>query len=583
MRIPFRSIRFKDGSDVWGVNFRRMVRWKNEISYLNGVPRSWGRRGLNKLSSAATVVGLETPAKSLNIDVKPYALGSVLTNTLATPAVRNRADATFGGDAKWGITQQLVADFTYNTDFAQVEDDEAQVNLTRFSLFFPEKRDFFLEGQDVVRLRRAWAAAAGGGGGGGGAGGGGGGGNNGGGSQPENLTPILFYSRRIGLTGVGAVPIIGGARVLGRTGAWQVGALSMQTEDAPLDAGALDQLLGAAREPRRPQPQPASASSPPAARPTATPRPTTSPAAPTRRSTSASDLQINSLLGPHPEPTTPRATSRAIAGRVDWNADRYAVNLEHLYVGEGFKPEVGFMRRSDFRRSYGLARFSPRPTDFLNVRKFYFQASADYITGASRRASRREEYQGQFNTEFNNGDLFELRGDPRRSRRSSRRSTSPAACRCRPASTGSRRARRRTRWACSAGSAARITAGYGGFYDGTLTELTWRGRVEFTPQLYAEPTLSWNRIEAPYGNGNANLAATRLTYHRDAADVRGRAGAVPVAHRVDVDQPALPLGVPAGQRAVRRLQRRPDHRWPARYPELQSRSVVVKVTKLFRW
>ena len=81
MRIPFRSIRFKEGSDVWGVNFRRMVRWKNEISYLNGVPRSWGRRGLNKLSSAATVVGLETPAKSLNIDVKPYALGSVLTNT----------------------------------------------------------------------------------------------------------------------------------------------------------------------------------------------------------------------------------------------------------------------------------------------------------------------------------------------------------------------------------------------------------------------------------------------------------------------------------------------------------------------
>ena len=58
MRIPFRSIRFKDGSDVWGVNFRRMVRWKNEISYLNGVPRSWGRRGLNKLSNAATVVGL---------------------------------------------------------------------------------------------------------------------------------------------------------------------------------------------------------------------------------------------------------------------------------------------------------------------------------------------------------------------------------------------------------------------------------------------------------------------------------------------------------------------------------------------
>ncbi len=90
IRIPFRSIRFKEGSNVWGVNFRRMVRWKNEISYLNAVPRSWGRRGLNKLSSAAVLVGLETPKKSLNIDVKPYALGSVLTDRLGGAGVREQ-------------------------------------------------------------------------------------------------------------------------------------------------------------------------------------------------------------------------------------------------------------------------------------------------------------------------------------------------------------------------------------------------------------------------------------------------------------------------------------------------------------
>ena len=103
-----------------------------------------------------------------------------------------------GVDAKWGITQTLIADLTYNTDFAQVEDDEAQVNLTRFSLFFPERRDFFLEGQDIFAF-----GGVGGGGGGGGAGGGGGGGG-GGGAPPgantaPNNTPILFYSRRIGL------------------------------------------------------------------------------------------------------------------------------------------------------------------------------------------------------------------------------------------------------------------------------------------------------------------------------------------------------------------------------------------------
>ena len=128
-----------------------------------------------------------------------------------------------------------------------------------------------------------------------------------------------------------------------------------------------------------------------------------------------------------------------------------------------------------------------------------------------------------------------------------------------------------------------ITAGDGGFYDGTLTELTWRGRVEFTPQLYAEPTLSWNRIEAPYGNGNTNLVATRLTYTVTPRMFVAALVQYHVAHRLDVHQPALPLGVSAGQRAVRRLQRRPDHRRPGAIPNMQSRSVVVKVTKLFRW
>ena len=169
MRIPFRSIRFKEGGDVWGMNFRRMVRWKNEISYLNAVPQSWGRRGLNKLSSAATVVGLETPPKRLNIDVKPYALGSVLTNRTATPAFATIPTATSAATPSGASRQQLVADFTYNTDFAQVEDDEPQVNLTRFSLFFPEKRDFFLEGQDTFAFGGVGGGGRRRGGGGGGA------------------------------------------------------------------------------------------------------------------------------------------------------------------------------------------------------------------------------------------------------------------------------------------------------------------------------------------------------------------------------------------------------------------------------
>ena len=154
MRIPFRSLRFKEGSDTWGINFRRLVRGTNESTFLTPIPRSFGRRGMTKVSSAGTLVGLETPPKLRNFDLKPYALGSAITNRLATPPIDNDLHGEFGVDAKWAITQSLVTDFTYNTDFAQVEDDEAQVNLTRFSLFFPEKREFFLEGAGVLQLRR---------------------------------------------------------------------------------------------------------------------------------------------------------------------------------------------------------------------------------------------------------------------------------------------------------------------------------------------------------------------------------------------------------------------------------------------
>ena len=247
MVIPFRSMRFKEGSREWGVNFRRMVRWRNELTFLSQVPCRWGRRGLSKVSSVGTLVGLESPTKLRNLDVKPYALGSNTTNhRWRRRRSSNDGAAEFGVDAKWGITQSLVTDFTYNTDFAQVEDDEAQVNLTRFSVFFPEKRDFFLEGQDVFNFAGA-------------------GSNQGGGGQADrsavaggasNVTPIVFFSRRIGLQNNQVIPILGGARLLGRGNGFQVGALQMRTEETRGRRRPGQRLLGAARQSRHPQAQP---------------------------------------------------------------------------------------------------------------------------------------------------------------------------------------------------------------------------------------------------------------------------------------------------------------------------------------
>ena len=160
--IPFKSLRYGPGrAQVWGMNVRRVNRAKNETSFLTHVPRALGQRGLFHASLAATLTGLEVPPGSRIFEVKPYVVSSVTSDTAAAPRISNDVSKDLGVDAKVGVTQGLTADFTYNTDFAQVEADEQQVNLTRFSLFFPEKRDFFLENLGLFGVwRRGGAPAA---------------------------------------------------------------------------------------------------------------------------------------------------------------------------------------------------------------------------------------------------------------------------------------------------------------------------------------------------------------------------------------------------------------------------------------
>jgi len=207
--VPFKSLRYRPGrAQVWGFNAFRTNRWKNEISYVTRVPAARGQSALYQGSVEATVVGLEVPSGSRNLELKPYAISDVTTNRAA--AVRNDVSGDVGLDVKYGLTQNLMADFTYNTDFAQVEADEQQVNLTRFSVFFPEKRDFFLENQGLFAFGGAAA---------------------GGFSAQNSDVPILFYSRRVGLNDGQPVPIIAGGRTTGRVGRYSLGLVDMQTGD----------------------------------------------------------------------------------------------------------------------------------------------------------------------------------------------------------------------------------------------------------------------------------------------------------------------------------------------------------------
>ncbi len=200
--IPFKTLRFPTATEqTWGVNFQRNIRRKNERAYWAPIPRQFN---LYRVSLAGTVAGIRTPAVR-NFKLIPYALGQTITSGVRPAPTDNSAE--FGGDLKYSVTPSLTLDGTVNTDFAQVEVDDQQVNLDRFNLFFPEKRPFFLENAGFFSV----------------------------GNQGE---VDLFFSRRIGLAADGSpVPILGGGRMSGKAGKYNIGLLNMQTDSEGTVAG----------------------------------------------------------------------------------------------------------------------------------------------------------------------------------------------------------------------------------------------------------------------------------------------------------------------------------------------------------
>lgn len=195
LEIPFSTLRFTEGPDqVWGINFARLIRSKREQLYWQGYLRN---QGINKLSHAGLLLGIGNVTRGTSLEIKPYVLGGLQQEM--PPIGDTRTTLTkIGFDAKWPVSPTLTLDVTANTDFAQVESDRAQINLTRFPLYFPEKRDFFLEGSGVFDFN-------------------------------FGASPRPFYSRRIGIANGEQIPIIAGGRLVGRAGPYNIGLLDMQT------------------------------------------------------------------------------------------------------------------------------------------------------------------------------------------------------------------------------------------------------------------------------------------------------------------------------------------------------------------
>ena len=377
-RIPFSTVRYGAGTEQeWGVNFGRYIGRKNEQVYWSPLAR---QDNLYRVSYAGVLEGLSVPAQRL-ITLTPYALGSAQK----VPATSPEVDYPFevGGDAKIGITPALALDLTVNTDFAQVEVDNEQVDLTRFSLFFPEKRPFFLE--------NAGRFAVG-----------------------NNQSAQMFFSRRIGIGDDGApVPIEWGSRLSGRAADLDVGMIYMRTE--AVEGGIPGNAYTVARLARE------------------LPNRSGVGVMFTERSsigvannqgrTFAADANVGigeffnftGVLG---------ATTLSVPGEVAPTDARQAIILTANYrdpdwqfrgsydrIGANFDPEVGFLRRSDFQQVSGTIWRDIRVPSSDWIRQFSPHTS--YTTSYGLESGLKETATWHMHTMMNleNGGQFSFAGD----------------------------------------------------------------------------------------------------------------------------------------------------------------------------
>jgi hypothetical protein len=373
IEIPLSQLRFKTtiGESTWGLNLCRILFRKNEEAYWVPFPREWGANGFARVSNAGVLEGLNDLKARRRMEFVPF-LSPTAERDYVT-GTEFDTDAKFGGDFKIGVTNDLIADLTYHTDFAQVEADQEVVNLTRFSLFFPEKRQFFTETAGIFDFGKSVAAGLGG---------------EAAANDPGLLN--LFYSRRIGLVDGQQVPIIGGGRLTGRIGDYAIGVMNITTEEETLATRELDNANFTVVRLKRN----------------------------VLKNSNIGALLVNSangisdynraigidggfVLGPRVSVTTVLAKTfgqgsgirdqgsgtrvqgsgggKEMAGVLDvgWKTDRFVAGGQYLDVGERFNAEMGYIPRTDIRSGNVRAGWTPRPK-FGGIRQLFFAGSANY-------------------------------------------------------------------------------------------------------------------------------------------------------------------------------------------------------------
>jgi hypothetical protein len=489
-RIPLRTLRYGPAPQTWGINFERNIERKRESVYWSPVSRIYS---LTRLSSAGELSGmnLRTPR---DFKVMPYVSSSASRNFLDSAERDYDLDGDFGVDAKVAVTSSSTLDLTYNTDFAQVEVDEQQINLTRFNLLFPEKRPFFLENRGLFAVGR-----------------------------PGEID--LFFSRRIGISDDGStlLPIAGGARFSGKARGVNIGLLDMQTESGITPRGERipSNNFAAVRVSKD-----------------LNNRSSVGAIAVNRQGsgdyarhddwnrTFGVDGRLGikesvTLTGFAARTMTPGATEseHAYSGAFDFRTRRYETQLSYTEVGNDFNPEVGFLERPDgYRQVQGALRRHVR-TPWLaahGIREWEPHTSYESYWGfdgmqetATLHLDSRLDFENGYSLTSTalNVQTEGLREPFRVYSSNGRVVTVPAGRYVSPFFLTQGNTDRR-RWL-----SASMSANIGGFLSGT--QLSLAPQITIREEGRLTSSLRWQRndISLPEGDFVTNLVTARFTYN----------------------------------------------------------------------
>lgn len=490
--IPFTTLRYKKGSDVtFGMNIQRQIRRRNEQAFWTPVPRPYS---IFKLSSAGQLRGIRLPEPKRNFKVKPFGLIGAQSDFTRTDARRNEGKWDGGADIKYGLTSNIVLDVTLNTDFSQVESDEDQLNLSQFSLFFPEKREFFLENAGLFSFGSVRVGPS---------------------REME-----MFFSRRIGLFNVAGndtreQPILGGARVTGKAGRFNVGLLNLTADETRFKKTVGDTL--------------APMTNFTVARITRDIFLKSNIGVSMMNKQTGKDNRYNRVVSadmnlafgdhftsnaflsgsftgsdkPHPDGT-------GIAGMLiaEWRTNLYQIRGGYRDMAVDFNNEFGFIRRTNIRAYDGFLALTQEPKGSIlrqNFPHINFTLLTDH---KNTQVSRREHYGYTFI--FRDGTQTELAVN-----RQFEKVTAPTPILRVPLKLGSHSFTDvfyTFSFNPSKPVYGSVNTTIGQFYDGKQWQVTVEGGIRFGSALSIQPRYQYQKISLSTGKAKVHLLTTRLNY-----------------------------------------------------------------------